>query len=147
MAGRQRLGAEIAGDLQQVAELDALVAAHAGYRRPAGGIGVGEILDHRGAKALLEVEHVVGDAQPLGDRPGILDVLAGAAGTLAAGRGTVVVELQGDADHLVALPAQQAGDDRAVDAAGHRHDDRACQPVSSVVRGTRTSRPSSAGAV
>ncbi|GEP08680.1 hypothetical protein MGN01_05250 [Methylobacterium gnaphalii] len=40
-------------------------------------------------------------------------------------RGAMVVELQRDADDLVALALQQSGHDRGIDAAGHG-DDNAC---------------------
>ncbi len=53
----------------------------------------------------------------------VVDVLAGAARALAAGRRAVVVELQRDADHLVAGLVQQAGDGAAVHAARHRDED------------------------
>ena len=39
---------------------------------------------------------------------GVVDVLAGAAGALAVARRAVVVELQRDADHVEALPLQEA---------------------------------------
>ena len=45
----------------------------------------------------------MGDAEPLGDRAGIVDVLAGAAGALAMGRRAVIVKLQRHADHVVAF--------------------------------------------
>jgi hypothetical protein len=34
----------------------------------------------------------------------------------------MIVELQRDAEHIIALPLQNAGHDRAVDAARHGHD-------------------------
>ena len=51
------------------------------------------------------------DVERVGDAAGIVDVLPGAAGALARGRGAMVVELQRGADDVVALLAQQAGDD------------------------------------
>ena len=83
VAGGQGRGAQVAGDLQQVAELHRLIAAHAGDRRLAAQIGVGEVLDHRLAEAALVVEHIVGDAHGVGGRRRrVVDVLAGAAGAL-----------------------------------------------------------------
>ena len=43
-----------------------------------------------------------------GDRAGVVDVLAGAAGALAVGRRAVIVELQRDADDVVAASASSA---------------------------------------
>ena len=48
------------------------------------------------------------DADALGDRARIMDVAAGAAGALAMGRLAVVVELQRDADDVIALGREQA---------------------------------------
>ena len=63
------------------------------------------------------------DAERLGDAAGVVDVLAGAAGALAVHGGAVVVELQRDADDVVALALQQRRDDRGIDAARHGDDD------------------------
>jgi hypothetical protein len=80
------------------------------------------------AEAALVVEHVMRDAEPVGDRAGVVDVLAGAAG--APDRRAMVVELQRDADHLGAAARGERGRDRGIDAARHGDDDpaqaRAC---------------------
>ena len=123
MAGRQRVGAEVARGLEQVGELDRLVAGDAGHRRLAGEVAVGEAVDHRLAEAALVVEHVVRNAERLGDAARVVDVLAGAAGALAVRRRAMVVELQRDADDVVALGLEQRRDDRGIDAAGHGDDD------------------------
>ena len=123
MAGRQSVGAEVAGEREQVGELHALVAADAGDRRASPRIFVGEPLDDAGPEAALIVEHIMGDAEPVGDRRGVVDVLAGAAGAASADRFAMIVELEGHADHLGAAARRQRGHDRAVDAAGHGDDD------------------------
>jgi hypothetical protein len=41
-----------------------------------------------------------------------MDVLAGAAASLAAGGGAVIVKLKGYSDNVVSCPAHQRGDDR-----------------------------------
>ncbi len=136
VAGGQGRGAQVAGHLQQVAELDRLVAAHAGDRRLAAQIGVGEILDHRVAEAAFVVEHIVGDADGLGGGAGVEDVLAGAAGALLLHRRAMVVELQGDADHVIAGALEQGGGDGGIHAAGHgRHHPRAGRQGRGVARG------------
>ena len=123
VAGGQGLGAEVAGDAQELLELDLLVAANARDRRLAGEVGVGEVVDHRRLEPPLEVEDVVGDADAVGDPAGIVDVLAGAAASRPARGLAMVIELQGNADDVVALLFQQRRGDRAVDAARHGDDD------------------------
>ncbi len=104
VAGRQRRGAEVARRRQKVGELDRLVAHHARHRRLARNVARGELVDHGLAEALLVVEHVVRDAEGVGDAAGVVDVLTGAAGALAVGRLAVVVELERHPDHIVAGP-------------------------------------------
>ena len=123
MAGRQHLGAELARGRQQVAELDRLVAVDARHRRLARDVAVGEAVDHRFLEAAFVVEHVMRNADALGDRARVVDVLAGAAGALAVGRGAMVVELQRHADDVVALGLEQRRGDRGIDAARHGDDD------------------------
>ena len=101
MAGRQHVGAELLGGVEQVVELDLLVAGDARDRRLAGGVAVGEAVDDGRGKAALVVEHVVRNAERVGNPAGVVDVLAGAAAALAAGGVAVIVELQGDADDVV----------------------------------------------
>ena len=120
VAGGQRLGAELARRPQQVAELHRAVAGDAGHRRLAARIGIGKGVHHLGAEAAFIVEHVVRDGEPLGHLAGVGDILAGAAGAGLPGRDALVVELQGDAHHVVALLLQERRRDRRIDAARHR---------------------------
>ena len=103
MAGGQRLGAQLARGVQQVGELDLLIAAHAGDRGFAAHIAVGEILDHLLAEAAFVIQHIVGNADLRGDALGVIDVRAGAAGAFARRRLVFRIKLQGDADHVIAL--------------------------------------------
>ncbi len=59
----------------------------------------------------------MGNAEMVGRRAGVVDVLPRAAGAPAMGRRAVVVELQGDAHHIEPLPLEQAGDDARIHAA------------------------------
>ena len=86
-------------------------------------VALGEAVDHRLPETGLVVEDVVRDAERLGDPARVVDVLAGAAGALAMGRGAVVVELERDADDVVALLREERRDHGRVDAARHRDDD------------------------
>ncbi len=122
VAGRHAVGVEVLRRLQQVLELHPLVAADAGHRRRPGQVAVGEFVDHGVAEDVLVVEHVVREAHLLGHAAGVVDVAAGAAGALLGQRRAVVVELQRDADDVVALFGKLGGHDRAVDAARHGHD-------------------------
>ncbi|GIX14265.1 MAG: hypothetical protein KatS3mg118_2224 [Paracoccaceae bacterium] len=94
--GGEEIRPQFARGLKKVAELDALVAAHAGQGRRAGEIAVGEVVDHLASEDRFVIQHVVGNAQTLGHPPGVADVLPRAAGAAALHRRAVIVELQGD---------------------------------------------------
>ena len=123
VAGRQRIGAEFLGRGQEIGELDGLVAGDAGDRRLAGDIAFHERVDDRVAEALLVVEHVMGNAERFADAARIVDVLAGAAGAGAVDGGAMIVELQRDAEDVIAFALQQPGHDGGVDPARHGDDD------------------------
>ncbi len=123
MAGCQRVGAEVLGRLEQIDEFDELIAGDAGDGRLAAGVARSEAVDHLLAELVLVVEHIMGNAEARRDLAGVMDVLARAAGALAMRRLAVIVELQRHADDVIALVAEQRGDDARVHAARHRHDD------------------------
>ncbi len=112
MAGRQRVGPELAGEPEQILELHRAVALDAGDRRLAGEIALGEALDHGVAEAVLVVEDVMGNADLLGDAARVMDVLPGAAGPGAVDGGAMVIELQRHADDVIALALEQRRHDR-----------------------------------
>ena len=120
--GRERRGAEFARRREQVGELDRLVAGDAGDRRLARHIALGEPIDDRGAEAILVVEHIVRNTEPLRDAAGIMDVLARAAGARPVRGLAMIVELHRHADDVIALALQHSGDDRGIDPARHRDD-------------------------
>ena len=122
MSGRQRLRAQLARRVHQVGELHALIAAHAGDRRLAARIGLGEVGHDAVLEALFIVENIMRDAEALGHAARIVDVLAGAAGALLPG-GTGIVELQRDADDVIALALQKRSRHRRIHAARHGGDD------------------------
>ena len=93
MAGGQAFGAQTAGQFRQVGELHGLVAANAGNRGFSRRIAVGKVGDHRLGETGFGIDHVMRDAQPVGDALGVMDILTGAAGALAPGRGALIVEL------------------------------------------------------
>ena len=123
MSGRQNFGAQLACGDQEIVEFDRHVAFDAGHRRLAVDIAFGEAVDHRFLEAALVVEHVMRNADALGDAARVVDVLSGAAGALAVRRRAVVVELQRHADDVIALGLEQRSGHRRVDAARHGDDD------------------------
>ena len=96
--------------------------AHGTGVRPAR-IFVDEAVDHAIPEAAFVIEHVMRDAEPVGDLLRVVNVLAGATCARAAHGFAMIVELEGDADHLRAGARGKRGRDRAVDAAGHGNDD------------------------
>ena len=101
MAGRERIGAEILCHFEQIGELDALVAQHAGHRGESIRVRICKHFHHAGAEALLVVEHVMGDPEPLRHAPRVGNILARAARAFPLCRRAMVVKLQRDADNFV----------------------------------------------
>src|SRR6516162_1082369 len=123
MPGGERRSTEMTCGAKQIAELDPLIAANARDWRFAAAIGFGKIVDYFRAKAALVIQHVMRNAEPVGNACRVADVPAGAAHALPPDRGAVVVELQGDADNLVAVLDQEGRGHRRIDAARHRDND------------------------
>ena len=109
MPGSERRGAKFARRRQQVAKFDRPVAFDTGHRRFAGGVAIGKAVDDLLAKPAFVVQHVMRNAKARGDIAGIVDVLPGAARTLAMGGGAVIVKLQRNADDVVTLRLEQRG--------------------------------------
>ena len=123
MAGREHARAKFARRAEQVGKLDRAIAFDARHRRLTRRIAFGEAVDYGLLEARLVVEHVMRNADALRDPARIVDVAPRAAGALAVGSRAMVVELQCDADHVVALGLKQRGCYRGVDAARHGDDD------------------------
>ncbi len=102
MAGGHIVPVPLPGPLEQGAEFQVLVAVDTGVGGLPPLIGAGEAVHDLGAEGAGEVEHIVGEAQLPGHRPGVLGVVQGAAGALPLHpRVAVVKELHGDADQVV----------------------------------------------
>src|SRR5690606_12246247 len=127
MAGGERLRAQIARGLQKVRKLHTLVASDARHRRFTGDIAFDEGLDYGFAESILIIEDEMRDAEPGGDRAGVVNIAAGAAGAFALRRFAVIIKLQGYADDVIAGALEECGDDRGIDAARHS-DDNARRP-------------------
>src|SRR5580700_1985536 len=74
MPCRLRRGTEIPRHTQQIAEFDPLIAADARDRRLASRVAVDKIVDDRSPEAALVIEHIMRDAEALGDPRCIVDV-------------------------------------------------------------------------
>ena len=115
VTGGKRVGAQRQCFAQQQPEFDHFVAADAGIGRAALQVGVREGIDDTGAEVILEVEHVIRNAQPAGDAPRILDRIQRAASVVlveVAGGHLLRPQLQGHAKDLVTLLEHQGSGDR-----------------------------------
>src|SRR6185503_4419603 len=119
----EAIGAEFTRKGDKVDELHPLVAERTGYRGSAFGIFIDEPLDHALAEAAFVVEHVVREAEPVGDCARIVNVLTRAAGSGTLHGFSVVVELHRNADDFGSAASSERSRDGAVDAAGHGDDD------------------------
>ena len=130
MAGRDARGADLARGEQELVELEVVVAERAGDGGAAGEILADEGLDDVGLEAVLLVDHVVGDAELVGDAAGIVDVVDGAAAALdgfghavMTGEAALIPELEGKANNIFSIGAQKRCDSRRIDSAGHSYGD------------------------
>ncbi len=129
VAGGDRIGS-VGGQaaVQQLVELDVLVARLARVRRGAVEVGVDEGVDHAFAELALHVEREERDLDQLGHATRVVGGVrrAARAGELVAFR-QVGVRAHPDADDLVLAPllGQERGGNRRVDATAHGGDDAA----------------------
>ena len=105
--------------LDEAAELEVLVAHHAGIGRAAGLVFIGEVLDDLALKLRRLVYEVIGDAQLMADRARVGDRLRAAAFVLGARDAVLRPQLEGDAHHVVALFQQERGGGRGIDSSAH----------------------------
>jgi len=111
-------------------ELDVIVAEGARDGGAAGEVIGDEGLDDVGLETGLLVDEVVRDVELFGDAAGVVDVVDGAATALdlfghavVSSEPALVPELEGEADEVVPLRAQEGGDGGGVDASGHGYGD------------------------
>ena len=118
--GAHRVEAERERAVQDRGELDLLVAAQAGIRRPARRVLGDEVVHHVAGEPLRHVPDVERDADDVGRAAGIPGVLQGAA---AAGTGPVRLrvlrEREMDAGHLVTGVYRTRRRRGGIDTAGH----------------------------
>src|SRR5690606_36753062 len=140
MTRGDEISADLAGVLVELAELQLIVAAHAGIGGAAGGVLIDEVVDDA-AKVFLEVADEERDAQFRRDGPGIGRVRDRAAPLVTdtervllgrliirgrAGRGQLIERLawrsqaHEAADHVIPCAQEERRGDGRVNAAGHR---------------------------
>ena len=78
MAGGDEIGPDAVGIVEQLAELQPVVADDAGIGGAAGGVFVHEIVDDP-AELVLEIEGIKRDVEPIGHAAGVAGVHGGAA--------------------------------------------------------------------
>src|SRR5690606_31342658 len=115
--------AELPRRLQEIVELNRLITGNTRDRRFAGHVALRERIDHGLTEARFIIQHVMSDAEGLGDPPCIVDVLAGAAGAGAVGGSAMIVKLERNANDLVPFSRENPRDNGRVYAARHRDDD------------------------
>ena len=121
MARRHAIGVQILCGFKQILELHPFVATDAGHRRRTCQITVGKLVDHRIAKDVFVIQHVMGETHVLGHAAGVMNVDARTTGTFLGKGRAVIVKLKRHPNHVIALARQFRGDDRAVDTARHGH--------------------------
>ena len=123
MARGEAVRAQIPRQREQVREFHAHIAAYARDRRAPRQIFVGEALHDRVTEAALIVEHIMRDAELVGDRARIANILPSAAAARPAHGRAMIVELQRHADRLGARARGQCSHHARIDTTGHGDDD------------------------
>ena len=112
------VAAHVQRRIEQRAKLNVAVADNARIGRQPLLVGVHKALDNAVVEGLLQVEHMMGDPQALGDGLRVGDVavdLTHARGGVGCGAG----EAHGGADAFVALAFEQVRGHAGIDAAAH----------------------------
>src|SRR6266404_9484097 len=130
MAGCDFVGANLLRHNKKLVKLQVIVAETAGDRCTPGKILLDERTHHIALKALFVIDHVVGDANGLGNAASIVDIVDRTAAALdgfghafVSGETALVPELHGQADDVVASGTQHGRDDRGVNSSRHGDSD------------------------
>jgi hypothetical protein len=123
MAGGDELRAELVRAINQPAKLQILIAQHAGIRRAAGFVFVGEVTNDVLLEFCRLVNQVIRDAELVADGTRVGDGLRAAAFVLGAVHAILRPELERDADDLITLLQQQRGGSGGVHSTAHADDD------------------------
>ena len=122
VAGRQAVRAQIPRRLQQVREFDRLVAPDAGNGGRTRQICISKVFHDLLTELRLVIQHIVRNADLIRYVAGIVDILPRTTGALLLDGGAMIVQLQRDADDIIALRLQHGGHNGTVDTARHGGD-------------------------
>jgi hypothetical protein len=123
MASRKAIGTKLACKSEQVRELYAHVAAHAGNWGSSCHIFIREMVDDRFAEPALMVEHIMRNTKLIRYGARIADILTGAACPCALYSAAMVIKLQGNTDRFCARPGGKGSYYRRINATRHSNDD------------------------
>ncbi len=130
MAGGNLIGANLLRHNKKLVKLQVIVAETARDRCTPGKILLDERTHHIALKALFVIDHVVGDANGLGNTASIVDIVDRAAAALdgfghafVSSETALVPELHGQADDVVAFRTQHGRNGRGVNSSRHSDGD------------------------
>ena len=93
MAGTKAICTQFPREAEKIGEFHAHIASHARNRRPARHIFIGEMVDHRFAKAAFMVKNIMRNAKLIGDGACVAYVLSGAACPCPFYGATMIIKL------------------------------------------------------
>src|SRR5271163_2902043 len=130
MSGRDLISANLPGNNEKLIKLQVIVAEAARDRRASGKILLDERPHHIALKTLFVIDHVIRNAESLGNTTRIVDVVNRAAAALhgfrhafVASKSALVPELHGQADEAASFGAEHGRDCRGVDSSRHGYSD------------------------
>src|SRR6185503_11398027 len=133
--GRDVVAAKRLGAAHQLAELEPVVALHAGIGRAPLQVLADEVVDDVRLEVVLEIEDVVRESHPARHGAAVVDGLERAAAAARRRTLRVAPELHGDADDRVSGALQERRGNARVDAAAHRDEHGRLAGGSEVVHG------------
>src|SRR5713101_6241774 len=126
MTGGDAVGANLPGYNQKLIKLQVIVAEAARDWRASGKILFDKRTHHIALKPLFVIDHVIRDADGLGDTACVVDVVERAAASLdrlghalVSRKPALVPELHRQPDNVVPLSAEHGRNGRGIDSAGH----------------------------
>ena len=127
VASGDAVGADGARGLEELIELEVIVAKRAGNGRAAGEVLADEGTDNILLEALFLIDDVVGDAEALGDTAGVIHIVQGTAtaglgrvrNAVLAGKAGLIPKLEGEPNDGLARVGEDGRDRRGVDSSGH----------------------------
>ena len=109
MASGKAVGFEVTRSSQQIGKLHRLVTTHTGDWRFTAKIAIGKILHDLIMKPIFVIKHIMRNAKTSGNRAGVMDINTSTARALGLYRNPMIIELQGNANHIEPLLMKQGG--------------------------------------